>query len=120
LMERIFELDQKEQEINRLLDLLGKKREVLDNKINEIDSKDNTIKKLEKHVSDITDLEKTLDEQKDVLLSNVRQSVGSVTLGAPTDPDDFEPDNSHNQGEKLIKLLDHISRAGICFQIRFR
>lgn len=47
-------------------------------------------------------LDMKLDEQKDALLSNVRQSVGNVTLGSPTDPDDFEPDNSHNQGEKLI------------------
>jgi hypothetical protein len=43
-----------------------------------------------------------LDEQKDAMLANARQGVGNVTLGAPTDPDDFEPDNSHNQGEKLI------------------
>lgn len=44
-----------------------------------------------------------LDEQKGAMLADIRQGIGNVTLGAPVDPDDFEPDDSHNQGEKILK-----------------
>lgn len=49
-------------------------------------------------------LEEKLDKTKDKVLMDLRSQVGNNTvLGATsTDPDDFEPDDSHNQGEKLV------------------
>ncbi len=47
--------------------------------------------------------EEKLDKTKDKVLQNIRSQVGGNTvLGSGTNPDDFEPDNSHNQGEKLV------------------
>ncbi|RPI02126.1 MAG: T9SS C-terminal target domain-containing protein [Calditrichaeota bacterium] len=52
---------------------------------------------------DITLLEEKYSKEKTLILENIKKSGASMSVqGEGLAEDDFEPDNSHNQGEKLL------------------
>jgi len=53
-------------------------------------------------VNSATAQELKIDSDKAEYVGNLNNQYGATTLGADVEADGFEPDNSHNQGEKLL------------------